>query len=201
MSSPDPGPPHGPGTDRRGRVTRYRIGLPHAQIVETESNRFEATEYALRRTGWLGRVSAVKDWLVGATMSNRRLTEERLSKKVALAIFSSDALSSTAYATQEIILVLVLAGAGAIRFSLPIAVAITALLGIVVVSYRQIIRAYPSGGGAYIVAHDNLGTVAGLAAAAALLIDYVLTVAVSIAASVEALVAADNSIHQFAVPL
>lgn len=201
MSSPDSGPPYGPGTDRHGRVTRYRIDLPHAQIVETENNRFEATEYALRRSGWSGRVSAVKDWLVGATMSSRRLTEERLSKKVALAIFSSDALSSTAYATQEIILVLVLAGAGAIRFSLPIAIAITALLGIVVVSYRQIIRAYPSGGGAYIVAHDNLGTWAGLAAAAALLIDYVLTVAVSIAASVEALVAADNSIHQFAVPL
>lgn len=201
MSSPDGGPPQGPGIDRRGRVTRYRIGLPHAQIVETEGNRFEATEYALRRVGWLGRLTAVKDYLVGSTMSNRRLTEERLSKKVALAIFSSDALSSTAYATQEIILVLVLAGTGAIKFSLPIAVAITALLAIVVVSYRQVIRAYPNGGGAYIVAHDNLGTVAGLAAAAALLIDYVLTVAVSIAAAVEALVAADNSIHEFSVPL
>jgi amino acid transporter len=201
MAGGNPGPHFTPATDKRGRISRYRVELPHAEIVETEDNRFEATEYNQRRTGWVGRALNWQDTLLGNSMSNRRLSEERLSKKVALAIFSSDALSSTAYATQEIILVLVLAGAGAIKFSLPIAVAIAALLGIVVVSYRQIIRAYPSGGGAYIVAHENLGVVAGLIAASSLLIDYVLTVAVSIAACVEAIVSAKQGVHEFAVPV
>lgn len=169
--------------------------------METEDNRFEATEYNQRRTGWVGRALNWQDTLLGNSMSSRRLSEERLSKKVALAIFSSDALSSTAYATQEIILVLVLAGSGAITYSLPIAVAIAGLLGLVVVSYRQIIRAYPGGGGAYIVAHENLGVVPGLLAASSLLIDYVLTVAVSIAACVEAIVSANQGVHQFAVPV
>ncbi len=195
------GPHFTPATDKHGRLSRYRVELPHAGIVETEKDHFEATEYARHRAGWGGRVLDVKDWFVGATMSSNRLSEERLSKKVALAIFSSDALSSTAYASQEIILVLVLAGTGAIKFSLPIAACITALLGLVVMSYRQIIRAYPSGGGAYIVAHENLGVWAGLVAASSLLIDYVLTVAVSIAACVEAIVSANQSVHAVAVPL
>ena len=201
MPSSGQGPHFAPGTDKHGRVSRYRVERPHASIVETERGRFEATEYAERRSGWTGHLLDVKDRLVGSTMSSRRLSEERLSKRVALAIFSSDALSSTAYATQEILLVLVLAGGVAIHFSLWIAAAITVLLGIVVVSYRQIIRAYPSGGGAYIVAHENLGVLAGLVAASALMIDYVLTVAVSIAACVEAIVSANQGVHDFAVPL
>src|SRR3989441_5579045 len=106
---------------------------------------------------------------------------ERLRKRVALAVFSSDALSSVAYATEEILLILVLAGTVALHYSVPIALAITALLAIVTVSYQQTIRAYPSGGGSYIVAQDNLGTVAGLVAAAAPLVDYVLTGFVSVA--------------------
>lgn len=166
-----------------------------------EGNRFEATTYAEQRTGWRGRFLRGRDIVLGTSMSNARLLEERLSKKVALAIFSSDALSSTAYATQEILLILVLAGAGAIEYSLPIAVIITALLAIVVVSYRQIIRAYPKGGGAYTVAHENLGVVPGLVAASALLVDYVLTVSVSIAACVEAIVAAFPGVETAAVPL
>ncbi len=183
----------------RGRVGTYRVPRPRAGIVEVSAGQFEATEYADRRTGWRGRALKLKDALTGDAMSNARLAHERLSKRVALAVFSSDALSSTAYATQEILLILVLAGTVHLQLSLPIALAITALLAIVVASYRQTVRAYPGGGGAYIVAHENLGTAAGLTAAAALLVDYVLTVSVSVAASVEAIVAAVPAAHPFAV--
>ena len=187
------------GTGRR--ISTYRVARPHAGIVPLSRDRFEATEYAEQRTGWRGRILSTKDRVIGSSMSNARLVEERLSKRVALAIFSSDALSSTAYATQEILLILVLAGAGALTYSLPVAGAIVVLLAIVVASYRQTVRAYPNGGGAYIVAHENLGVWAGLTAAASLLIDYVLTVAVSIAACTEALYSAAPSIHAYAVPL
>ena len=197
----DPSGGRGPGATAGGRVTRYRVELPKAGIVSTGRNRFEATEYAEQRRGWAGRRAALRDRLFGTTISSARLHEERLSKRVALAVFSSDALSSTAYATQEILLILVLAGAGAITYSLPIAMVIVALLGIVVVSYQQVIRAYPKGGGAYIVGHENLGVVPGLSAASALLIDYVLTVSVSIAASVEAIVSAFPNMQGLAVPL
>ena len=148
-----------------------------------------------------GRLLNAKDAVIGTSMSNARLAQERISKKVALAVFSSDALSSTAYATQEILLILVLAGTASLDLSLPIALAITALLAVVVISYRQLIRAYPNGGGAYTVAHENLGKAPGLVAAAALLVDYSLTAAVSIAACVEALASAIPEIHDFAVPL
>ena len=115
---------------------------------------------------------------------------ERLGKSIALAVFSSDAMSSVAYATEEILLILVLAGAAAAHLANPIAVSIAGLLIIVAISYQQTIHAYPNGGGSYIVAHDNLGTVPGLVAAAALLVDYVLTVAVSVAAGVAAITSA-----------
>jgi amino acid transporter len=110
--------------------------------------------------------------------------EERLSKKKALAIFSSDAISSSAYATEEILRVLVIAGAGALLVSIQVSIAIALLLAVVSVSYRQVCRAYPNGGGAYVVARTNLAPVFGLIAAAALLIDYVMTVAVSTAAAI-----------------
>src|SRR6186713_269612 len=128
--------------------------------------------------------------LVGPPMALAQAKHERLRKRIALAVFSSDALSSVAYATEEILLVLALAGAAAVTLSLPIALAITTLLAIVTISYQQTIHAYPSGGGSYIVARDNLGDVSGLVAAAALLVDYVLTVSVSIAAGVAALTSA-----------
>lgn len=200
-----PDSPQGPRSTpppRLGPVTRYRVDLPRAGILPTgERGHFEATEYAETRTGLRGKLLNFKDRVIGSSMSSRRLSEERLSKKVALAIFSSDALSSTAYATQEILLILVLAGTGFLGYSLPIAAAITLLLAIVVVSYRQTIRAYPGGGGAYIVAHENLGVVPGLLAASSLLIDYVLTVAVSIAASVEAIYSAVPAAHDYAIPI
>jgi amino acid transporter len=182
-------------------VTTYRIPRPHAGIIPVSATQFEATEYAEQRVGWRGRFLNAKDLVVGSSMSNARLAEERLSKKVALAIFSSDALSSTAYATQEILLILVIAGSSLLSHSIYIAAAITLLLGIVVISYRQTIRAYPNGGGAYIVAHENLGMWPGLVAAASLLIDYVLTVAVSIAACVEAITSASPDVGAYAVPL
>ena len=110
-------------------------------------------------------------------------------------MLSSDALSSVAYATEEILRVLMLGGVGALSLATPIALVIAAILAIVVFSYRQTIHAYPSGGGAYIVAKENLGETAGLIAAASLLIDYVLTVAVSIAAGVAAITSAFPQWH------
>lgn len=115
---------------------------------------------------------------------------ERLGVASALAVFSADGLSSVAYATEEILYVLVLAGAAASAYSLPVGLAIVGLVMIVATSYSQTIRAYPSGGGSYIVSKDNLGTMAGLTAGAALLIDYILTVAVSTTAGIAALVSA-----------
>ena len=133
-------------------------------------------------------------WLIGRPLATAQAGGERLSKAVALAVLSSDALSSVAYATEEILLVLAVAAAAtqgnSFHYLLPISLAITGLLWVVALSYRQTIYAYPSGGGAYIVAKDNLGTVAGLTAGAALLVDYTLTVAVSVAAGVAAVTSA-----------
>src|SRR5256886_3505886 len=134
--------------------------------------------------------SLLKRWVVGRPMPLAQARHERLSKRVALAVFSSDALSSVAYATEEILLVLILAGMAAAHLAVPVAVAIAGLLAVVAISYQQTIHAYPSGGGSYIVARANLGPTPGLVAAAALLIDYVLTVSVSVAAGVAALTSA-----------
>ncbi|PYO02841.1 MAG: amino acid permease [Candidatus Rokuibacteriota bacterium] len=136
------------------------------------------------------RLHRLKRVFVGTPLPTAQQRHERLGKAIALATFASDALSSVAYATEEILLVLVIAGAIALSYSLPIGVAICLLIAIVVSSYRQTIRAYPQGGGAYIVTKDNLGIFPGLVAAAALLIDYVLTVAVSVAAGVAAVTSA-----------
>src|SRR5499425_3529354 len=134
--------------------------------------------------------TAIKRLLVGRALRTEQAAHERLTKPTALAVFASDALSSTAYATEEILLVLILAGSAALSYSLPIGIAIAILIAVVVSSYRQTIRAYPQGGGAYIVSKDNLGIYPALVAGAALLIDYVLTVAVSVAAGIAALTSA-----------
>ena len=147
------------------------------------------------------KMSPLKRLLVGAPIPTAQAHHERLSKRSALAVFASDALSSVAYATEEILLVLVLAGTGALVYSIPIGIAIALLIAIVVSSYRQTIRCYPQGGGAYIVAKDNLGTYAGLVAGAALLIDYVLTVAVSVAAGVAAITSAFPALFDYRVAL
>src|SRR5438067_3068464 len=139
-------------------------------------------------------MASLKRLLVGSPIRTARLAHERLTKKTALAIFASDALSSTAYATEQILLVLAASyvAGQSVAFGrvVPISIAIGALLVIVAISYRQTIYAYPSGGGAFIVAKDNLGTMPGLIAGASLLVDYVLTVSVSVAAGVEAITSA-----------
>ena len=133
------------------------------------------------------RFDRLKTALVGAPLPTSAHAEERLNNAEALAILSSDALSSVAYATQEIVLVLGMAGAAGLAYTLPITGLIVALMVIVAISYRQTIKAYPRGGGSYRVSHENLGDVTGLVAGAALSIDYVLTVAVSTAAGIAAL--------------
>ncbi len=155
-----------------------------------------ATEVAIRPRSALEAVwRQFKRLLVGPPLASGRLVHERLTKVKALAVFSSDNLSSSAYATEEILLILILAGTGAFKFSVPIALAIAALVAIVATSYRQTIRAYPSGGGAYLVAKENLGTLPGLVAGASLLVDYTLTVAVSVAAGVAAVTSAAPALH------
>jgi amino acid transporter len=139
-------------------------------------------------------MASLKRLLVGSPIRTARLAHERLTKKTALAIFASDALSSTAYATEQILLVLAAAyvagQANSFGRVVPISIAIGLLLVIVAISYRQTIYAYPSGGGAFIVAKENLGTLPGLIAGASLLVDYILTVSVSVAAGSEAITSA-----------
>lgn len=132
----------------------------------------------------------VKRWLVGDPLKTAQAAHERLSKTLALAVFSSNAISSVAYATEEILLVLILAGTAAVSWSIPVSLAILFLVVVLTISYRQIIYEYPEGGGAYIVARSNLGELPALIAAGALMIDYILTVAVSVAAGVAALTSA-----------
>ncbi|PYM16024.1 MAG: amino acid permease, partial [Candidatus Rokuibacteriota bacterium] len=143
----------------------------------------------------------LKRFLVGAPMPLAQARHERLGKAVALAVFASDPLSSVAYATEEILLVLILAGHMALSYSLPIAVGISVLLVIVVTSYRQTVQTYQQGGGAYLVSKDNLGVIPALAAAAALLTDYVLTVSVSTAAGIAALTSAVPALRPYSVLL
>ena len=138
--------------------------------------------------------------LIGRPLETRSLAHQVVSKKVGLAVFASDAISSTAYATEEILVILALAGSlSYLGLSLPIAMAIGLLLIIVTISYRQTIFAYPNGGGAYIVARDNLGEVAAQIAGAALLTDYILTVAVSISSGVAQIVSAFPDLAPFRV--
>lgn len=145
--------------------------------------------------------SVLKRAVVGRALASRSLEHQLLPKTLALPVFSSDPLSSNAYATEEMMLVLVLAGTGALSLMLPLSVLIALVLAIVVTSYRQTVRAYPSGGGSYIVAHENLGTVPGVIAASALLSDYVLTVSVSITAGVLAITSALPSLADNKVAL
>lgn len=132
-------------------------------------------------------------------MKSDELDHEKLSKVKALAVLSSDALSSVAYGTEQILLVLVAAGFTAIWYSLPIALAVLGLLAILILSYRQTIFAYPQGGGAYIVAKSNLGVPTGLLAGGSLLVDYILTVAVSASAGTDAITSAFPGLHDHTV--
>ena len=152
---------------------------------------FLATEQALQPSGGAGRAwSNVRRVLIGRRLASDEEHLERVSKTTGLAIFASDNISSSAYATEETMRVLALAGAGALALTMPLTIAIVVVLAIVVLSYLQVIRAYPQGGGSYVVASQNLGILAGLVAASALLVDYFLTVSVSVAAGVAAITSA-----------
>ncbi len=173
--------------------TRYvRVAAAEERpLRRTGALRWEATLVAEKPRSRLGRGwAATRRFLFGQPLASSRAIHERLGKAKALAVFASDALSSSAYATEEILLVLVLAGTAHLDVALPIAAAIAILLITVVISYQQTIRAYPHGGGSYSVSSDNLGMWPGLVAAASLLTDYILTVAVSISAGVLAIISA-----------
>ena len=166
---------------------RVRVARPHAPYFRyTGPGQLVAKKAASRPLTPTGRlVAKAKAVLIGRPLMSEEEIGERLPKKKALAIFSSDAISSSAYATEEILRILIVAGVSALALSVEVALAIAVLLAVVSFSYRQVCRAYPSGGGAYVVARENLAPVFGLIAAAALLIDYVMTVAVSTASAIQ----------------
>lgn len=142
-----------------------------------------------------------RHFLIGRPLSTADAEHETIGKAVGLAVFASDALSSTAYATQEMLVILAGAGTLAFGYVFPISIVIVALLAIVVISYQQIVYAYPGGGGAYIVAYDNLGRFPALVAASVLLMDYVLGVSVSISSGVAQIVSAFPQLYEYRVPL
>ena len=167
-----------------------RIVRPFEDVFERGGDEGEliATERTvLERRGWHGWLRRLRTSLIGRPISSERESHERLTKVKAMAIFSSDNISSSAYGPEEMMRVLALAGAGALTLTLPLAGLITVMLAVVTISYRQTIKAYPQGASSYIVASDNLGSISGVLAAAALLIGYVVTVAVSVSAGVAAL--------------
>ena len=195
-----PGPRINPDLEGMQRFQGSHVGDRHVRVIrqtrEEELKRVRpgylvAGEEASTSQGRVGRAySRAKRVLIGSPLTTSSAIHERLSKVKALAVLSSDALSSVAYATEEILRILLLAGIAAMSLSLPIAGAIIALLFIVGFSYRQTIKAYPNGGGSYIVAKDNIGEIPALVAGGSLLVAYILTVSVSISAAVAALVSA-----------
>jgi amino acid transporter len=198
-------PPDKPGADPRRvdpllevreKKRGARPGDAYVRIVRPFEDEFErgdegqliASEKTITaRTGWHTGLRALRTFFIGRPISSEREEHERLSKVKALAVFSSDNISSSAYGPEEIMRVLALAGAGVLSLTLPLATSIIIMLAIVTVSYRQTIKAYPHGASSYIVASDNLGDTAGILAASALLIGYVVTVAVSVSAGVAAM--------------
>ena len=140
-------------------------------------------------------------FLIGRPLPTADAPNQTIGKLIGLAVFSSDPMSSVAYAPQEMMLILAIAGTAAFSFALPISLAIVLLLTILTISYEQTIHAYPGGGGAYIVARDNLGDIPALIAGSALLLDYILTVSVSISSGVAQLVSAEPALTQFKVPI
>lgn len=196
----------GPMQEQHGRMpgnTRICITLPsHRPFRRIRRGVLEATEAAEVPQGWLSRgVYWTKRALIGIPLATARAEHERLTKFKALAVLSSDAISSVTFATEAILINLVAAGSLHLSVTLPISLVILALLVVVTLSYRQTIPAYPNGGGSYIVARENLGTLPGLVAAAALMIDYVLNVAVCVAAGVHNVVSIFPTLQSYVVPL
>lgn len=188
----------------RAGDTYVRVVRPHGHLFKKVApGILRATEQASEpRTAGERLYRRAKRILIGEQLPNQAEATERLTKIKGLAIFASDAMSSVAYATEEILLVLSLAAvSGALGYAVPISLAIALMLGVVAFSYRQTVFAYPNGGGSYIVSHDNLGLLPGLASAAALTLDYILTVAVSIAAGTAALTSAFEGLHPYTIPI
>jgi amino acid transporter len=154
-----------------------------------------------RRTARLRPPGFWRAWLIGRPLPTEAAPHQTIGKAIGLAVFASDALSSTAYATQEILIILAVAGTGAFGYAVPISLATVGLLAVVTLSYQQTIHAYPGGGGAYIVARDNLGETAAQTAGAALLVDYVLTVAVSVSSGVAQITSAYPGVFPYRVVL
>ena len=152
---------------RKPADRRVRVERPHAPYFRyTGPGQLQAKAAASGpRTGSERAVATVKEWLIGRPLASVEDIDQRLSKRLALPIFSSDAISSSAYATEEILRVLVLAGAAALFLSIPVAIAISVLLAVVAISYRQVCYAFPGGGGAYAVARQELAPILGLVAA------------------------------------
>lgn len=182
---------------------RIRLVRPsRAALQRVDAGVLKATEASLAPSGGMGRLLyRTKRFLIGSPLANEQAIHERLTKVKALAVLSSDVISSVAYATEAGMASLIFAGSAALIYIAPITLAIIVLLAIVTLSYSQTIPAYPNGGGSYIVAKDNLGTTAGLIAAAALLVDYILTVSVSVTSGVQNLAAYFTALQAYIVPL
>ncbi len=186
---------------RKAGDRRVRVERPHSAYFRYAGpNQLVAKPTASVPRTRMGRALVrLKAGLLGRPLASEEEIDERLSKRKALPIFSSDAISSSAYATEEILRVLVIGGAAAFLLSVQLAVAITVLLAVVALSYRQVCRAFPNGGGAYAVARKELTPLLGLVAAAALLIDYVMTVAVSTSSAVEQLISISPALNAFRI--
>ena len=202
-----PSAPEMPSLEKRVKTAGRRVGDRYVRIVRPvgtgirgHGGRYVATEETMESTGRLGRAwQGTLRALIGRRLQTEAEAEERVGVETGLPILASDNVSSSAYATEEAMRILAVAGVGALALTMPIAIAVTCVLAIVVLSESRVIRAYPNGGGSYLVARENHGIIAGLVAAWALLIDYVLTVAVSAAAGVAAISSFVPELHEHRV--
>src|SRR5437879_9917846 len=204
-----PSAPEMPSLEKRVKTAGRRVGDRYVRIVRPagtgirgHGGRYVATEETMESTGRLGRAwQGTLRALIGRRLQTEAEAEERVGVETGLPILASDNVSSSAYATEEAMRILSVAGVGALALTMPIAIAVTCVLAIVVLSESRVIRAYPNGGGSYLVARENHGIIAGLVAASALLIDYVLTVAVSAAAGVAAISSFVPELHEHRVEI
>jgi amino acid transporter len=197
--------PVDPGLDfadpQHSRAGRF-VHIRSAGAETTEDDELEATVRAGESDSLRGRVAyALRGVLIGPPLRSTAIAEERMGRLLALAVLSPDALSSVAYGPEAMMAILALAGAGELKLSLPIGAALAVLMLSVGLGYRQVVRAYPHGGGSYIVASDSLGGQWGLLAGAGLIVDYILTVAVSVASGVAAVTSAIPSVASATVPI
>ena len=202
-----PSAPEMPSLEKRVKTAGRRVGDRYVRIVRPvgtgirgHGGRYVASEETMESTGRLGRAwQGALRALIGRRLQTEAEAEERVGVETGLPILASDNVSSSAYATEEAMRILAVAGVAALALTMPIAIAVTCVLAIVVLSESRVIRAYPNGGGSYLVARENHGIIAGLVAASALLIDYVLTVAVSAAAGVAAISSFVPELHEHRV--